>query len=264
GQVAGRMAAGRRRDRPGAGRVPICARPEDAQAGAPARRALSVAQQSDRGRSRRPVGLLPPAGPGGGGVSNAQGRPRRPPDPPSGTGANRGAHLHRLPRLLSARHPRAAPERARAGPDPAQRVREIRRRADDRRPHPHRRRPRTAADPLHPAGARADAPPPPPQARPARPAAPQNHLSPSRRRAPPVVPTFRGNYMVDKAQSDMLYVGRQAGASLEELPFKLRQDVLDGIRNLHEYNRNRLTFVSLNLAESYVKGNINISVKIRG
>src|SRR5208283_5256511 len=117
----------------------------------------------------------------------------RPPDPPSGTGANRGAHLHRLPRLLSARHPRAAPERARAGPDPAQRVREIRRRADDRRPHPHRRRPRTAADPLHPAGARADAPPPPPQARPARPAAPQNHLSPSRRRAPPVVPTFRGS-----------------------------------------------------------------------
>ena len=72
GQVAGRMAAGRGRDRPEAGRVPICARSQEAAAGAPARRALSAAQQSDRGRSRRPVELLPPAGPGGGSVSDAR------------------------------------------------------------------------------------------------------------------------------------------------------------------------------------------------
>ena len=79
-----------------------------------------------------------------------------------------------------------------AGPDPAQRVREIRRRSDDRRAHPDHRRSRTAADPLYPARARADPASRTPPSRPARPAAPQNHRRRRREGQPRVVPTFRG------------------------------------------------------------------------
>ena len=49
-------------------------------------------------------------------------------------------HLHRLSRLLPARHHRSSPEGTGAGPDPAQPVREVRRRSDDRRAHPDHRR----------------------------------------------------------------------------------------------------------------------------
>jgi hypothetical protein len=46
------------------------------------------------------------------------------------------AHLHRLPGLLPARHPRAAPACPGARAHPAQHVREVRRHPDDRRAHP--------------------------------------------------------------------------------------------------------------------------------
>ncbi len=62
---------------------------------------------------------------------------------------------------------------------------------------------------------------------------------------------------------ECLNVGRQAGALRKELPFKLRQDVLDGIRHLHEYSRDRLTFKSLKLAQRYVKGHLNVAVEFR-
>jgi hypothetical protein len=76
-----------------------------------------------------------------------------------------------------------------------------------------------------------------------------------------------GDYMVDKAYLLELERSRQVGAqslrSGEELPFKLREDVADGIRHLHEYSRDRLTFESLKLAERYSKGHLNIAIKFR-
>src|SRR5271166_510017 len=190
-QGAGRMAPGRSRRRPGARRVRLCSRSQEVTAGASARRALSPAQQSYRRRPGDAMGLLPPTRPNRGSVSNPQRRPRRQADPSSRAMANRSAHLHRLSRLLPARHHRPPPESAGARPDPAQPVRKVRRRSNDRRPHPNHRRPRIAADPLHAARARADAAARTPQAPTAGPAAPQNHRRPSRRIPPRVVPTFR-------------------------------------------------------------------------
>jgi hypothetical protein len=93
------------------------------QTGPTPRRAISATQQSDRGRPGHAVELLPATRPGGGSLSKPKGRSRHPADPPSGAGAHRGPNLHRLPRLLSARHDRRpSTESLGAGPDPAQPV----------------------------------------------------------------------------------------------------------------------------------------------
>src|SRR6202521_3492481 len=62
-------------------------------------------------------------------------------------------NLYRLPRLLPARHARPATEGAGARPHPAQRAREIRGRADDRRLSANDRWARTEPHPLHTARA---------------------------------------------------------------------------------------------------------------
>ena len=111
-QGAGRMPPCRSRRRPGARRVPLCSRSQEVAAGASARRALSPAQQSYRRRPGDAIGLLPPTRPNRGSVSNPQRRPRRQADPSSRAMANRSAHLHRLSRLLPARHHRPPPESA--------------------------------------------------------------------------------------------------------------------------------------------------------
>ena len=70
---------------------------------------------------------------GGRSVQEPQKRPRHPADLSSRRDAHRGARLHRLPGLLPACHSGAAIARSGAGPHAASRVREVRRRADDRR-----------------------------------------------------------------------------------------------------------------------------------
>jgi hypothetical protein len=54
---------------------------------------------------------------------------------------HRSPHLHRLPRLLPARHPGAPPARPRTRPVRAKRARKVRRRPDDRCPSADNRRP---------------------------------------------------------------------------------------------------------------------------
>jgi hypothetical protein len=105
--------------------------------------------QSDRGGSRQTVEPLSSARQRGGGVQDVEGRSRHPADLSPARGAHRSAHLHRLPGLLPARHVGAAPARPGAGANAAQRAREVRRHAHDRRARAHHRWPRTAADPLH-------------------------------------------------------------------------------------------------------------------
>jgi hypothetical protein len=160
---------------------------------APARGPLSAAHDARRNRPREAVDLLPAAGPGRGGVPHPQGRSRHPPDPSSARGPRRGACLHRLPRLLPARYAGPPARRAGARPQCPQRAREVRRRADGRRPHPDHRRPRDPPDPPHPARARTRPPARPPQARAPGPAAAENLRRASRRRRADVVKTYGGS-----------------------------------------------------------------------
>src|SRR6478672_4028888 len=110
---------------------------------------------------------------------------------PSGSAADRSPHLHRVSRLLPARHAEAALARARPRAHPTQRNREVRRHADDRRPRANHRWTRIAAHPLHPARSRADLAARQTQARTARPAVTENHRHGRRFSVQPVVPTFR-------------------------------------------------------------------------
>ena len=106
--------------------------------------------------------------------SEPEGRPRDPPGLPSRREAHRGPHLRRLPRLLPADHAHPPAARPRPGPHGAQRAREVRRRADDRRASAHHRRARDHPHPLHRTGARTAPAHRPHEARAAGPAAPQN------------------------------------------------------------------------------------------
>ncbi len=81
---------------------------------------------------------------------------------------------------------------ARARAHPAQRAREVRGRADDRRLRAHHRRARTEPHALHPARARAEAAARQTQARLAGPSAAENQRRPTPRRHARVVQTFRG------------------------------------------------------------------------
>ena len=78
--------------------------------------------------------------------------------------------------------------------------REVRRRPDDRCPSADHRRARTAADPLHPAGAGTPAPDPPAQARTAA-AATTPHHHQHRPQAPPVVKTFPTKPLIGNTQA---------------------------------------------------------------
>ena len=73
--------------------------------GPPTRGPLSVALQHDRRRPRHPVAPLHATHRDRAGVQGAQARPRDPSHLPSARGADRGAHLRLLHRLLPARHP---------------------------------------------------------------------------------------------------------------------------------------------------------------
>ena len=99
----------------------------------PSRRALLVAHQPGRHRPGRPVELLPATRRRGRGLQDHQGRSRHPPDLPSGSAAHRGPHLHRLHRLLPPCDPDPPSASPRARAHRAQRHREVRCRADDRR-----------------------------------------------------------------------------------------------------------------------------------
>jgi hypothetical protein len=140
-------------------RVQLSARSQEAAASPIARRPLSAAYQPRRGRPSQAVEPLSAAGHGRRGLQEPQGRSRDPADLSPARGARRGPHLHRLPGLLSARHPRAALACPGARADATQRVREVRRHADDRRASANHRWPRAGAHPLHRAGARAQAAP---------------------------------------------------------------------------------------------------------
>ena len=112
-----RLAPGRRRSRPNtSAELHLPAQPQQAAAGAPTRRPLSAAHQPDRDRSGQAVELLPAAGAGRGGLQEPQGRSGDPADLPPGRAAHRSAHLHRLPGLLPARHPRPSAQ-CRSPPD---------------------------------------------------------------------------------------------------------------------------------------------------
>jgi hypothetical protein len=124
------------------------------------------------------------------------GRPRHPTRLSSRRTPDRGPYLHRLPGLLLIRHAAAPPARPGAGLDRPQCSREICCRPDDRRSSPDHGRPRTRADPLHPAGTRAATPDQPAQVPIAAPT-----TAPDRRRqpnpaTPPVVKTFQSNPLV--------------------------------------------------------------------
>src|ERR1700738_421871 len=105
---------------------------------------------------------------------------------------HRGPHLHRLPDLLPARHPCAAFACSGAGVDAAQRAREVRRGADDRRAPADHRWPRAGAHPLHRARTRAQPLAEETEAGSARPTTTQNHRQRARATHPAVVPTFGG------------------------------------------------------------------------
>ena len=103
--------------------------------------------------------------------------------------------------LLLIRHAAAPPARPGAGLDRPQCSREICCRPDDRRSSPDHGRPRTRADPLHPAGTRAATPDQPAQVPIAAPT-----TAPDRRRqpnpaTPPVVKTFQPNPLVHNGQA---------------------------------------------------------------
>src|SRR5271165_7096091 len=116
------------------------------------------------------------------------GRPGDPAGVSPARGAHRGPHLHRLPGLLPARHPCAAFACSGAGVDAAQRDREVRRRADDRRAPANHRWPRAGAHPLH--RTRAQPLAEETEAGSARPTTTQNHRQRARTTHPAVVPTF--------------------------------------------------------------------------
>jgi transposase len=116
---------------------------------------------------------------------------RNPPHLPSARATHRSAHLHCLPRLLSARHSGKTVGRARPGPHPKKRPGEVRRPAADRRPHSNHRRARDPAHPPYRAPSRTQARARQAQARIAAPATPENRLPSSRLGTPAVVPTLR-------------------------------------------------------------------------
>ena len=87
-----------------AGTFTLSARSRQAQAGASARRPLPACAPISPKPIRRSSGVLSAARRGGRGVQEPQRRSRHPADLPSGRAAHRSAHLHRLPRLLPARH----------------------------------------------------------------------------------------------------------------------------------------------------------------
>ena len=155
-QGTGGLAPGRRsRSLPDSATFSYRARSQQAAPGAPARRPLSAAHQSHRATIRPSCGSS---------TCNSS-RSRKPSRTsraisPSGPifhqarSAHRGAHLRRLPGLLPARHARAPAARPGARPHPAQRAREVRRHADDRRARPDHRRPRTCCSPATPSRSR--------------------------------------------------------------------------------------------------------------
>src|SRR4051794_24496685 len=156
------------------------------------RRPLSLAHQPRRGRPGQAVEPLPAPGRGRGGVQEPQRRSCDPAGLSPARGPHRGACLHRLPGLLVARHPGAAPACVGVGADAAQRVGKVRRRADDRRAPADHRRSRADAHPLYRARSRAQPLAKEAETGAARPTTTQNHGRRTSATHPAVVPTFGG------------------------------------------------------------------------
>ena len=136
------------------------------------------------------VAVLSAVGRGRSRLQNAQRRSGHPAGVPSVRAARGSAHLYRLPRLLPACHTRPATEGARPWAHPAQRAREVRDRADDRRLRAHHRRARTEPHALHTTRARAEAAARQAQARLARSSAAENQRRSRRDGNARVVQTF--------------------------------------------------------------------------
>ena len=128
-----------------------------AASGPPTRGPLSVALQHDRRRPRHAVAPVHAAHRDRAGVQGAQARPRDPSRLPSARGADRGAHLRLIHRLLPARHPQEPRPAARLRPHPARHPGELRHHPDGRRPFADRRRPASRPAAPHPAEQRARA-----------------------------------------------------------------------------------------------------------
>jgi len=147
------MAAGGDRDGQGQFHVHLSPHPREAAYSAATRRPIPAAHQSDRERSGAVVAVLHPTRRGRRGIQKPQAGPGDPPGVPPGRAADRGAYLHRLPRLLPAGDLAAPSACSGAGPDRTQRAGEVRRHADDRCASADNGWARTAPDPLHPARA---------------------------------------------------------------------------------------------------------------
>src|ERR1019366_9436103 len=121
---------------------------------APARRPLSLTQQSDRYGPKQAVDLLRAAHPSGGSLQKPQRRSGASAHSSSTGGPRRSAHLYRVPGLLSAGDFGTAAAGPGSGTDRAGRNGEVRGGADVGCAHPHQRRPGGAPDSLHPTGTR--------------------------------------------------------------------------------------------------------------
>ncbi len=129
-------------------------------------------------------------------LQKPEGRSRHPTDLPSRGTPDRGPYLHRLSGLLFVHHAAAPPACAGAGAERPQRYREVRRGPNDRRPSPDHRRPRTRADPIHPAGTRAATPDQPAQVPIAASATTQDHCNRPSQPTLAVVKTFPANPLI--------------------------------------------------------------------
>ena len=94
-----------------------------------------------------------------GGVQEPQRRPSAAPHPSPIGAAHRGAYLHRVHRLLPARHAARTTETAGPWTYAARRARQVRRHPDARRAFPHHRRPYLDLEPLHATQRRSANPP---------------------------------------------------------------------------------------------------------
>ena len=145
---------------------------------------------------------------------NSHGRSRHPPHLPSARDTRRSAHLHCLPRLLSACHPGKTAGRARPRPHPKKRIGEVRRPAADRHRDSNHQRARNKADTALRARSRTQAPPRQAQARIASPALAQNHRRSHPRQPSPVVKTFDGRLSGFQGLSLSVCSNRRSSAGL--------------------------------------------------
>src|SRR4029077_9183457 len=138
---AGGVASDRHRGGSPQRHVQLRTQSQKAAPSAAARRTLSPAHQSVWTGACRAVAVLYPARRGRGCLQDHEGRSATAPDLPSTRRAHRGAHLRRLPGLLSARHVTRTAYAAGARPHSQDGARQTRRRSNARRAIPNDRWP---------------------------------------------------------------------------------------------------------------------------